>query len=632
VVVYSRTAFAAYFKLKKIWGFAESPSQDTLACKRISVSYIMFQTFVETAAPEYGPTRLNDLRKEMTKLDLDGFIVPRADMHLGEYVAPRDERLSWLTGFTGSAGFCIALHDKAGVFVDGRYRVQVRAQVDPVFTPVDWPEISLADWLLEHTEAGATIGFDPWLMPLQQLRSLQQNLDDRTLTPCQNLIDTIWTDQPKPPMGMIFEQPDDLTGDTRQNKITQLAEELGPAASAVLTLPDSIAWLLNIRGRDIPRNPVPHALAMLHATGRVSLFIAPQKIGDTDLGPLVDVFPPEDFLNHLSNVQGAIQVDPFSVPTAITSYLETAGIDIIEAPDPCVLPKACKTPAEIAGTRKAHLRDGAAMVRFLFWLDQQDAENLTEIDVVRAVEAERRATNELRDISFDTISGAGPNGAIVHYRVTEATNRHLKNGELLLVDSGGQYQDGTTDITRTIAIGSPGQEERDAFTRVLRGMITLSRLRWPTGLNGRDVDILARTPLWEAGLDYGHGTGHGVGSYLCVHEGPQRIARTGNQALLPGMILSNEPGFYREGAFGIRLENLIVVAHAPRLPQQTIDDMLCFETLTWAPIDRHLIDVNALPAPDRQWLNDYHAEVLRRIGPLVDAPILDWLEQACAPV
>lgn len=593
----------------------------------------MHQSFSETASPEQGPHRLKALRAEMRSEGLDGFVVPRADAHQGEYVAERDSRLAWLTGFTGSAGFCVALADIAGVFVDGRYRVQVRSQVADVFTPVDWPETGLGDWISAYAPAGATIGFDPWLHTVSQIRDLEKAARSVTLRRSDNLVDRVWPDQPPPPAAPAFVQPVELTGEAHADKIARLAGRLGPARCAVLTLPDSICWLLNIRGNDVPRTPFVHGFAILHSDGTVTYFVNDAKLTDLGdhLGPRVRVAPVASLLPVLATTDGPVQIDPSSCPVIVADTLDAAGTEVIEAQDPCALPKACKTSAELDGARAAHLRDGAAMARFLSWLEAQPPGSLTEIDVVKRLEAERVATGVLRDISFDTISGAGPNGAIVHYRVTEATNRRVDPG-LLLVDSGGQYVDGTTDITRTIAIGPAGAEERRAFTLVLKGMIAISRLRWPKGLAGRDLDALARVALWEHGMDYGHGTGHGVGSYLSVHEGPQRLARSGTVPLEPGMILSNEPGVYREGAFGIRIENLVIVEEAPALAGQTVPEMYRFETLSYTPIDRRLIDTETLTAAERDWLNTYHAAVQARIGPQVDGDVAAWLAQACAPI
>ena len=600
----------------------------------------MFQTFETTSNPAAGATRLAALRAELARLGIDGVLVPRADAHQGEYVAPRDERLQWLTGFTGSAGFCIVLPDVAGVFIDGRYRTQVKSQVDLArFTPVNWPETKPGDWIAEHLAKGI-IGFDPWLHSEDEIARLSETAGPGiSLKPlAQNPIDTIWPDQPGPPQGRAFAHPVALAGETSAAKRARLAAALRADGqrSAVITLPDSLCWLLNIRGADVPRNPVLHGFAILQDDARVSLFADPAKFDAATLahlGPEVTLAPPGAFLPALDALTGPVRLDRSSAPLALRRRLEAAAIPIAWGDDPCRLPKACKTDAEIAATREAHLRDGAAMVEFLCWLDIEAPKGkLTEIDVVRALEGFRRATNALHDISFDTICGSGPHGAIIHYRVTENTNRRLGADELLLVDSGGQYVDGTTDITRTIALGDPGDQARAAFTRVLQGMIAISRARFPKGLAGRDLDPLARSALWLAGQDYDHGTGHGVGAFLSVHEGPQRLSRISDVPFQPGMILSNEPGYYREGVFGIRIENLIVVQTAPDLPGGDDRRQYCFETLTFAPIDRRLIVTAALSPGERDWLNTYHAETLARLSPRLTAGARAWLEQAAAPL
>ncbi len=598
----------------------------------------MFQSFETTASPEQGPPRLAALRVALADAGLAGFIVPRADAHQGEYVAPRDERLQWLTGFTGSAGFCIVLPHLAGVFIDGRYRTQVKAQVDLAnFTPVPWPETKPGDWIKANLQAG-TIGFDPWLHTEDEVSRLRMTLEGTgaSISPTTNFVDLICPDQPAPPQGRAFQHPDALAGDTSREKRARLAEDLRQQGqkAAVITQPDSICWLLNIRGADVPRNPVLHGFAILHDDGRVTLFADPAKFDDATrahLGSDVTLSPPEAFVPALGTLPSPVRVDRASAPLAVSQILEAAGIAVEWGDDPCRLPKARKTAAEIAATREAHLRDGAAMAEFLCWLDDQAPQGtLTEIDVVKALEGFRRATNALHDISFDTISGAGPNGAVIHYRVTEDSNRVVAPDSLLLVDSGGQYVDGTTDITRTIAIGDPGDEARQCYTRVLQGMIAISRLRFPKGLAGRDLDAIARYPLWLAGQDYDHGTGHGVGAFLSVHEGPQRISRLSDVPLEPGMILSNEPGYYREDAFGIRLENLIVVETAPPLGDNRTQ--LSFETLTFAPFDRRLVVTAALSPGERDWLNSYHAAVLEKLAPRVAATTLDWLKAACTPI
>ena len=600
----------------------------------------MFQTFETTANPAAGATRLAALRAELARLGIDGALVPRADAHQGEYVAPRDERLQWLTGFTGSAGFCIVLPDVAGVFIDGRYRTQVKSQVDLArFTPVNWPETKPGDWIAEHLAKGI-IGFDPWLHSEDEIARLSETAGPGiSLKPlAQNPVDTIWPDQPGPPQGRAFAHPVALAGETSAAKRARLAAALRADGqrSAVITLPDSLCWLLNIRGADVPRNPVLHGFAILQDDARVSLFADPAKFDAATLahlGPEVTLAPPGAFLPALDALTGPVRLDRSSAPLALRQRLEAAAIPIAWGDDPCRLPKACKTDAEIAATREAHLRDGAAMVEFLCWLDIEAPKGkLTEIDVVRALEGFRRATNALHDISFDTICGSGPHGAIIHYRVTENTSRRLGADELLLVDSGGQYVDGTTDITRTIALGDPGDQARAAFTRVLQGMIAISRARFPKGLAGRDLDPLARSALWLAGQDYDHGTGHGVGAFLSVHEGPQRLSRISDVPFQPGMILSNEPGYYREGVFGIRIENLIVVQTAPDLPGGDDRRQYCFETLTFAPIDRRLIVTAALSPGERDWLNTYHAETLARLSPRLTAGARAWLEQAAAPL
>ena len=596
----------------------------------------MFQSFTETANPSQGPARLAALRNAMAAQRLAGYFVPRADAHQGEYVAPGDERLSWLTGFTGSAGFCIALADKAGVFVDGRYRVQVKVQVDTDhFTPVDWPDVKPAAWLREHLPAGGRVGFDPWLYTPDHIREMEKGLKGSgvTLVPCENLVDRIWADRPDPPVGKITAYPDALAGLTHAQKRAILGEELRVAGqeAAVLSLPDSIAWLLNIRGRDIPRNPVAHAFAILHASGNVTLFVEAGKLSDTvraHLGPEVLVRPTVAFGPALNSLTGPVRLDPKSVPVWVVQELDASSVAHQWGDDPCILPKACKTETEIDATRTAHLRDGAAVCEFLSWYDAQIPGSITEIDVVRRLEECRRATGHLLDISFDTIAGSGPHGALAHYRVTTVSNRTLEDGDLMVLDGGGQYLDGTTDITRTLPVGTPGDVERTAFTRVLKGMITMSRARWPKGLAGRDLDVLARYPLWLNDMDYNHGTGHGVGVYLCVHEGPQRLARISEVPLRAGMIVSNEPGYYREGAFGIRIENLLVVREAEPLPGGDQTGKLCFETLNFVPIDRRLIVPEIMSTAERAWLNTYHERCLDKIGPLVSEITRAWLERA----
>ncbi|SDX38076.1 aminopeptidase P family protein [Litoreibacter albidus] len=583
----------------------------------------MYQRFDDTTSPEQGPPRLRALRQEMADKGFDGFLIPRADAHQGEYVAPADDRLAWLTGFTGSAGFCAALRDVAGVFIDGRYTVQVKAQVAlDQFTPVPWPSNKPGPWLKEHLPQTHKMAYDPWLHTSAEVDAITQA--GVTLVPSPNLVDRIWHDRPAPPMGKVIAHPLELSGEAHGDKRARLAAGLAEAghSAAVLTLPDSIAWLLNIRGSDISRNPVPHCFAILHADATVDLFIAAPKLNEIGdhLGADIRIHAPDAFLPALAALKGQVGVDTSSAPAIVS---QTITAEVVAIDDPCVLPKACKNPVEIDGTRRAHLRDAQAMVKFLAWLDAQKP-GLTEIEVVSALEGFRRDTNALRDISFETIAGAGPHGAIVHYRCTESTNRAVQDGELLLVDSGGQYVDGTTDITRTVVMGTPTREQCECYTLVLQGMIALAMARFPRGVAGRDLDALARAPLWRNGLDFDHGTGHGVGSYLCVHEGPARISRQSEVPLKPGMILSDEPGYYREGAFGIRIENLIVVQEAPPLGDNR--DQLSFETLTFVPFDRRLIAVDMLSPLERRWIDAYHAEIAQKLD--IQGPARDWLEAA----
>jgi Xaa-Pro aminopeptidase len=602
----------------------------------------MFQSFDLPDHTAHAAARLARLREAMRAAGVDAFLVPRADAHQGENVAARDERLAWLTGFTGSAGFCVATLDRAAVFVDGRYTLQARAQVDAAAFEV----VALADaapeaWLAQALRPGAVVGLDPMLHPAAATRKFAEAAERagaslRHLD--RNLIDAVWADQPPPPTGAVHPHPEALSGEASAAKRARLAATLAEAGTdaAVLTLPDSIAWLLNVRGDDVPRMPAPLAFAILRADAGVALFIDPDKIGAATLAHLgadVTVAPPQDFGPALDALAGrAALVDPDSAPVWVVRRLEAAGARVVARRDPCILPKAIKNAVELDGARAAHRRDGAAMAAFLRWLDEAAVSGgLTETAVVRRLEAFRAETGRLRDIAFDTICGAGADGAIVHYRVTRATDRAVVPGELLLVDSGAQYQDGTTDVTRTVAVGPVDPLARRLFTLVLKGMIAVSRARFPARTAGRELDPLARAALWAAGYDYDHGTGHGVGSYLGVHEGPQSLSRRGAEPLTAGMILSNEPGVYLEGRFGIRIENLLIVT-----PPQAIEGgerpMMGFETLTLVPIDRRLIDPALLDAGERGWLDAYHARVLDEIGPLVDGTTRAWLAAACAPL
>jgi Xaa-Pro aminopeptidase len=596
----------------------------------------MLQSFTATTRPEQGPPRLAALRAELARRGLTGFWVPRADAHQGEYVSPRDDRLAWLTGFTGSAGFALVLPDRVGVFIDGRYRVQVRGQVDlAAFTPVDWPETDPAVWLREALPNGGTLGFDPWLHTPDEVAKLERGLAGTTITLVpldDNPIDAIWPDQPPPACAPARLHPEAFAGRSAADKRAEVAAALRKAGRAALavTLPDSLSWLMNLRGADVPRNPVVQGFALVHDDARVDLFLDAAKLAGLDLGTGVAVHPPGAFLAAARGINGAVQVDPATAPAALMRALPQAA----PAPDPILMAKACKTEAELDGMRAAHRRDGAAMVEFLAWYFAEDRSGLTEIDIVRTLEGYRRATGQLLDLSFDTISSTGPNAAINHYRVTEGTNRTLAAGDLFLLDSGGQYPDGTTDITRTLPVGpaaAVSPDRRAAYTRVLQGMIAISRARFPRGVAGAHLDALARYPLWLEGMDYDHGTGHGVGAALSVHEGPVRLSRVSTLPLQPGMILSNEPGYYRAGGWGIRIENLIAIHEAPpgADPQRR---MLAFETLTLCPIDTGLLLPDLMSDAERAWLDTYHARVLAEIGPLVTPEARAWLERACAGV
>ncbi|MCC5988123.1 MAG: aminopeptidase P family protein [Pararhodobacter sp.] len=593
------------------------------------------QSFTATTNPEQGPPRLARLRAELARRGLSGFLVPRADAHQGEYVSARDDRLAWLTGFTGSAGFCIMLPEIAGVFVDGRYRLQVREQIDTgAFTPVDWPDTAPAELLREQLPGGGIIGFDPWLHTPDEIRRLEKGLQGSAITlqaVDDNPLDAIWPDQPPPACAPARAHPEALAGRSARDKRESLAHDLrkeGRAALAI-TLPDSLCWLLNIRGADIPRNPVMQGFALLHGDARVDLFTDAAKLSGLALGEGVSAQPADAFLQAAGAIEGSVQFDPATAPVALARALKNG----VAAPDPILMAKACKNEAELAGMREAHIRDGAAMVEFLAWYYTEATEGLSEIDMAVKLESCRRATGELIDLSFDTISSTGPNAAINHYRVTEASNRRLEPGDLFLLDSGGQYADGTTDITRTLPVGPAdaiAPERRAAFSCVLKGMIALSRARFPRGVAGAHLDALARYPLWLEGMDYDHGTGHGVGAALSVHEGPVRISRASTLALAQGMILSNEPGYYRAGGWGIRIENLVVVQDAVQGTDKRV--MLEFETLTLCPIDTGLIVPGILDEAEIAWLNAYHASVAATLAPLVSPAAAAWLQRACTPL
>ncbi len=590
--------------------------------------------------------RLALLREELTARHLDGFIVPRADEHQGEYVPSCGQRLAWLTGFTGSAGLAIVLGHRAALFVDGRYTLQAAAQADAALFEIrhliDEPA---ARWLAGALAKGMVVGYDPWLHTPQEVERLKAGAEraGASLKPVANPIDRIWPGRPPMPLAPVVPHPDRFAGESAPAKRTRLGRALAEegAAAAVLTSPESIAWLLNIRGGDVPHTPLPLSFAMLRPDGGVTLFIDRRKLApglERHLGNGVAIEMPERLgpaLDQLAASGAPVQVDPATAASWIFDRLEASGARIHRAADPCLLPKACKNPVELDGTRAAHRRDGAAVTRFLAWLAREAPKGeLREIAASDRLEALRRTGEHFRDLSFPTISGAGSNGAIVHYRATPQSEKRLEPGTLFLLDSGAQYLDGTTDITRTIAIGTPSAEMRDRFTRVLKGHITLATARFPKGTTGAQLDPFARRALWQKGLDYDHGTGHGVGSYLSVHEGPQRISKAPNaQPLLPGMIVSNEPGYYKTGAYGIRIENLVVVQPSEGAPGTNQErDMLCFETLTLAPIDRALVARELLAEDEIAWFDAYQARVREVIAPLVDPETARWLAAATAPI
>lgn len=604
----------------------------------------MFQTFDNPANPAHGAGRVACLRAELARQGLDGFLVPRADEHQGEYVPPSAERLAWLTGFTGSAGLAVVLRQRAAVFVDGRYVLQVRAQCDPaVFEYASLIDPPPSAWLATAVAAGERIGYDPWLHTAADIRRFTKALEPAgaSLVPVEtNPVDAVWTDRPAPPLGAVALQPLALAGEDTDAKLARLAEALrtAKADAVVLTQPDSIAWTFNIRGSDVPHTPLPLSFAILAAEGRPTLFIDARKLSNAVRDALsghADIAEPGRLLATVDALAGAgkaLLIDPETAAIALADRVVAAGGRVVEGKDPVMLPKACKNAAELDGTRAAHRRDGAAMARFLAWFDREAPKGeLDEIAVATRLEAFRIETGELRDLSFDTISGAGPNGAIIHYRVSTATNRKVDADNLFLIDSGGQYQDGTTDITRTLAVGAPAPAMARHYTLVLKGLVAISRLRFPKATTGAQIDAFARAALWAEGLDYDHGTGHGVGSFLSVHEGPQRISRLSHVPLETGMILSNEPGYYRPGEYGIRIENLIVVA-PPELPAGGERPMHAFETLTLAPFDRRLIVAALLTRAEVDWINAYHARVVAEIMPLVDTETAAWLAAACAPL
>lgn len=593
--------------------------------------------------------RLDALRKELARRGLDGFVIPLSDEHLSEYVGGYAQRLAWLTGFGGSAGTAVVLTGEAAIFVDGRYTLQVRDQVDErSWSYESVPQTSVAAWLGAHVPKGGRIGYDPWLHGKRWVAAAQKSLaasDGELVAVADNPVDAVWADRPAPSLAPAVVHPLDHAGRPSEEKRGEIAAWLAGKGldAAVISALDSLAWLFNIRGADVERTPVALGFAIVRADGTADLFMPAAKLTPevrAHLGNAVRPHEREAFVGALAQLKGArVAVDPERSVAAIFAALAEAGAAIVELGDPCVLAKAVKNPAEIAGHRAAQARDGAALSRFLRWVaGQAPIGRVTELDAAARLQAERERTGCLRDLSFDTISGAGPNGAVVHYRASEETNRRIEPNSVYLVDSGGQYADGTTDVTRTLWIGpdAPPAEIRDRFTRVLKGHIALARAVFPRGTVGSQLDSLARQFLWQAGLDYAHGTGHGVGSFLSVHEGPQRIAKAAGvpagpeQDLLAGMIVSNEPGYYKAGAYGIRIENLVLVE--PRAIVGAEGEFLGFETLTFAPIDRALVAREMLAEDEADWLNAYHARVVEVIGSRLEGDDRRWLDERCAPL
>ncbi len=602
----------------------------------------MYQNFEDRSEGKKSAERTALLRAELSRLGVDGFIIPRSDEHQGEYVAARSERLAWLTGFNGSAGQAIVTTHEGVVFADGRYTVQVRAQTDEaVFTPRHLIEEPPTTWIAENLKPGNKLAYDPWLHTMdgvQRLKTACAKAGAELVALANNPIDTVWQDQPDAPDGPVFSHPAQFAGRSVTEKAADLSSALGKAGvdAAVLTIPESAAWAFNIRGSDVPHTPLPLCFTILHKEKPAELFLDPARIDEDaaqQLQGLAVIHPPSAFTGALDALSGKrVLVDPAWAAEAIAIRLKDAKATIVRGSDPCLLPKAIKNQIEQEGARTAHIRDGAAVARFLNWLDTNAVNNnVSEIDAAQKLERYRADTGMLKEISFDTISGAGEHAALPHYRVSETSDQLIKPGTLYLIDSGAQYQDGTTDITRTIAVGKPTPEMCDRYTRVLKGHIAIARARFPKGTSGAQIDILARLPLWQAGLDFDHGTGHGVGSYLSVHEGPQRIAKTGQVALEPGMILSNEPGYYKEGHFGIRIENLVIV-HETKRGDGEERDMYAFETITFTPIDTRPVDIDLLDDDELEWLNAYHEEVFAKISPALEGDVLDWLKKSTVPL
>ncbi|RDV04983.1 aminopeptidase P family protein [Undibacter mobilis] len=601
-----------------------------------------FQTFDDASEGALCAGRVAALRADLKRRGLTGLLMPRADRQQNEYLPASEERLAWLTGFTGSAGAAIVLADKAALFVDGRYTLQVQSQTDTaVFTIEHLVDNPPPVWLEQNIKAGDRIGYDPWLHTADNAERFARACAKAgaALVPLDdNPIDALWADRPAPPSAAVTLRPLTLAGESTSDKLARIKDELTKLRvdALIVSDPQNVDWTFNIRGSDVAHTPLALGFAAIPRDGRPRLYVDPGKLSNEVRHALeehADVHATDDLARDLAGYKGqSVLLDQGSAADALTRIVSDHGGQPTRTADPITLMKAVKNNAEIAGTRAAHLRDGAAMTRFLCWLDHEmPSGKLTEIDAVKALESFRRDTGLLKDVSFPSISGAGPNGAIVHYRVTSATNRVIGKDEMFLIDSGAQYEDGTTDITRTVINGVPTDDMRDRFTRVLKGHIAIAEAVFPMGTTGAQLDPLARVALWQAGIDFDHGTGHGVGSYLSVHEGPARISKLGHVPLKRGMILSNEPGYYKTGAYGIRIENLVLVIAAPS-PDGAEKPLNAFETLSFAPIDRRLIDPRLLTAQELHWLNNYHARVREAVTPLVDPATQSWLEQATRPL
>lgn len=603
----------------------------------------MRQSFDVKGGPHIGRQNLPLLRAEMAKQGLDGFYIPHEDEYQNEYLPTANERLAWVSGFTGSYGSAFVFMDMAVMFLDGRYTIQGADQTDnDLFDRVAVPDPGPFGWLAQQDMKGKTIGYDSALMTpndVDNMRKAAIRAGASLTSVSQNPIDAAWTDRPPQPTATVYAHALEYAGQSAEDKRAVIAATLNDdrVDAAIITAPASLAWLFNIRGGDVACSPLPLGRAIMRKDGSADIFLDPIKVTPelrAHLGNQVTVHPLDDLEPRLNDLRGQnISLDPALASAWFFETLDSAGAEIVRKPDPVMLPKAKKNAAELSGTAAAHRRDGAALVKFLHWLDTEaQSGEVTEVDAVIKLETLRDDVKSIRDISFETISGAGPNGALPHYRVSSASNRKLERGSLYLVDSGGQYPDGTTDVTRTVPIGTPSDDMRRHYTLVLKGHIAMDAVRFPKGTTGTHLDILARHALWQAGFDYDHGTGHGVGSFLGVHEGPQRIAKPWNAIPLEaGMIVSNEPGYYKEGAYGIRIENLQYVTPAEEI-EGGDRAMLGFECLTFAPLARDLIVADLLTPQEHDWVDDYHQRVLAEISPRVEGDVLAWLKAACAPL